>query len=162
MCVHEQTFRLTRIMRDKLLSQAHSLVTQRGNVRCRVPTSLIPPLFGAWPPGSVEMVPTSVPPAATDVSLGPPKSTSTAFEKYIHVRQRSLKCVNFNVRQGKPAYRCASAPQGRQRHISPVNTCIHRDPSGSMSFGPRRNDRAEWTTTRHIDLTSRLRCSSLL
>jgi hypothetical protein len=75
MCVHEQTFRLTRIMRDKLLSQAHSLVTQRGNVRCRVPTSLIPPLFGAWPPGSVEMVPTSVPPAATDVSLGPPKPT---------------------------------------------------------------------------------------
>ena len=56
LCVlHEQTFRLTRLTRDKLLSQVHSLATQPANVRCRVPISLIPPLFGAWPRGSVEM-----------------------------------------------------------------------------------------------------------
>ena len=73
-CVHEQTFRITWIMRDKLLSQAHSLVTQPRNVRCRVSASLIPPLFGAWPQGSVEMFPTSVPPAATDVSQLSPQT----------------------------------------------------------------------------------------
>lgn len=48
---------------------------------------------------------------------------------------------------------CASPPQRPSRRISPINTCTHRDPSGSLSFGPRRNDSAVWTTTRHIDLT---------
>jgi len=84
LCVlHEQTFRLTRLTHDKLFSQVHSLVTQLGNVRCRVPTSLIPPLFGAWPRGSVEMVPTSVPPAATDVThWGPQTYINCSREAY--------------------------------------------------------------------------------
>ena len=59
----------------------------------------------------------------------------------------------LNIRHDKSAYRCASAPQGRTCHISRINTCTYRDPAGSLSFGPRRNDRAEWTTTRHIHLT---------
>jgi hypothetical protein len=61
--------------------------------------------------------------------------------------------MDLNFRQDKSAYRCASAPQGRTCHISRINTCTYRDPPDSLSFGPRHNDRAEWTTTRHIDLT---------
>jgi hypothetical protein len=53
------TFRPTRSTRDKLFGQAvqalGDAVSSRGehpSVRCRVPTSLIPQLFGAWPPGA--------------------------------------------------------------------------------------------------------------
>ena len=88
---------------------------------------------------------------------------SMAFtpKTYINYIPEACTCHNqidsmfgFDVRQHLLAYRRASAPQGRSRCISPFqHTCTNRNPPGSLSFGPRRSDRAEWTTTRHIDLT---------
>jgi hypothetical protein len=119
-----------------------------------VHTSLIPPLFGAWPRGSVEMPFQRLSHQPLRMyHIHTHKLTSTALQKPVHVRWRSFNCSDFNLCQEMLTCRCASAPQGRSRRISPINTCIHRDPPGSLSFGPRRNDRAEWTTTRHIDLT---------
>ena len=123
-------------------------------MRCRVHTSLIPPLFGAWPRGSVEMVSTSVPPTATEVWHSYHKTYMDFIPAACTCQIQIDPMFGCDVRQHLLAYRRASAPQGRSRCISPFqHTCTNRNPPGSLSFGPRRNDRAEWTTTRHIDLT---------
>jgi hypothetical protein len=126
-------------------------------VRCRVCTSLILPLFGAWPPGLRGLwrwfQRLSHEPLRRHPDSQTPKVYQLLFTNAKMAGYRLSNDFEAAVCQHLSAYRFASPPEGPSYCTSPINTCTHRDPSGFSSFGPRRNDSAGWTTTRHIDLT---------